>query len=510
MVVTDHLFQLIKALNKSEKGYFKKYAHLHVRAEDNNYIKVFDEIEKQSVYDEAKILKKFSGEKFTKNFSVAKNYLYNSVLRSLTAYYRNDIKSEIRNMLGQIEILFNKGLLKQTEKLIFKSKELANSYELFTYLVEILQWEKKYMSFTAASNRDFDIIEELNKEIIQLSVLISVSNYYQSKSSELSIFTSKVGFIKNATDEERLEAIMDHELLINPLLYDKITTSYHYFNIQCSYFFLKNDLKRAYDYANEAYKLFERQQEYKDFCINDYTGTLITKLNISTLLREKAKVWQTLDQLRKIKNILFDLKNPKFYNVCNYMSNAGLDFCEFDVVEIGVQEFQECIENHENFKPDKQQEYLFYFNGGYLNFVKENYSEANKFFQKILNDNKKEIRHDLHRYARILSLLIQGELKNFNFMEYQYKNTKRFLEKEGNMNSYEKAILAFVKKHIIPSGASGIPRKAFQDLRAKLVEIQESNTDNMFLKDIDIIAWVDSKIHGKPMKDIMKSKCAQY
>ena len=54
------LFALIKSLNKSEKGYFKKYANFHVRNnEQNNYTKIFDAIDLQKVYNEPKLIKKF-------------------------------------------------------------------------------------------------------------------------------------------------------------------------------------------------------------------------------------------------------------------------------------------------------------------------------------------------------------------------------------------------------------------------------------------------------------------
>ena len=68
MKKTDDLFQLIKSLSKSEKGYFKKFSYLYTIEGEKNYIKLFDAIEKQKEYDEKKLLKIFNEEEFIKQF----------------------------------------------------------------------------------------------------------------------------------------------------------------------------------------------------------------------------------------------------------------------------------------------------------------------------------------------------------------------------------------------------------------------------------------------------------
>ena len=40
--VSNHLFELIKSLNKSEKRYFKLFSSRHTIGEENGYLKLFD------------------------------------------------------------------------------------------------------------------------------------------------------------------------------------------------------------------------------------------------------------------------------------------------------------------------------------------------------------------------------------------------------------------------------------------------------------------------------------
>ncbi len=119
----EPLFALIKSLNSTEKAYFKKF----VGADENsNYLKLFDAINSLPDYDEEKILKKFRGEKFGKNLSVSKSYLFELIMDSLRSYHRNrsfTLKAE--NMLGNLRILQEKGLTEIFEKQLEKAKEFA-------------------------------------------------------------------------------------------------------------------------------------------------------------------------------------------------------------------------------------------------------------------------------------------------------------------------------------------------------------------------------------------------
>lgn len=55
-----NVYALIKSLNRSEKGYFKKHATFHIRTKKgSNYVKIFDAMDAQKVYNEPKLIKKF-------------------------------------------------------------------------------------------------------------------------------------------------------------------------------------------------------------------------------------------------------------------------------------------------------------------------------------------------------------------------------------------------------------------------------------------------------------------
>lgn len=94
------LHRLIKSLTKPEKRYFKVFSSRHVIGDQNNYLVLFDAIDRQSEYDEAKLLKKFKNEPFVKRFSIAKSRLYNAILKSLDAYHANSsVEAQLKRQL---------------------------------------------------------------------------------------------------------------------------------------------------------------------------------------------------------------------------------------------------------------------------------------------------------------------------------------------------------------------------------------------------------------------------
>ena len=116
---SEHLFQLIKSLSKSEKRSFKLFANRHTIGDKNNYIELFDAIEKQIVYDEALLVKKIKDQKLVNNISSIKVQLYNLILKSLRQYNSGDKASyEIRMYMDYIDLLFEKGLYNQCKKIL--------------------------------------------------------------------------------------------------------------------------------------------------------------------------------------------------------------------------------------------------------------------------------------------------------------------------------------------------------------------------------------------------------
>ena len=137
----DFLFVLIKSLSKSEKRQFKIFASRLETSSNTKFIELFNILDKSEVYDEKLILK--SGIIKKVQLSNLKSYLYKQILVSIRLNIPSqNIRYQLREQIDFAAILYNKGLYKQSLKILDKTKILAleNDEKLMAY--EIVEFEK--------------------------------------------------------------------------------------------------------------------------------------------------------------------------------------------------------------------------------------------------------------------------------------------------------------------------------------------------------------------------------
>ena len=179
------LFELIHSLSKSEKRYFKIFTSSH--KENNNYVKLFDAIHAQKDYDENLLLNQFKDEDFTRQFSVAKNYLQNLILKSLSSHHNKAKKSiELNEFLSQIEILYWKGLYKLAHKRIKQAKKIADKYDLAHYLLMINYWERRMEEYLQGVSLDEDKVNESKAYLKEYNMQMEI-NFLLKKMENLFI-----------------------------------------------------------------------------------------------------------------------------------------------------------------------------------------------------------------------------------------------------------------------------------------------------------------------------------
>ncbi len=165
MVSTGNLYKLIHQLSSSEKGYIKKHLNINSTANKKN-LAVFDAVEKHKVFDE-QLLKQKAGQK---DFHQAVDALFGIALSCIESYHNNE-KKGIRSALNQIEILIEKNLYHQAEKIITKVKTLTDKKKYYDLYSEVSEWEITLMGSkppTDELQKTFDrIFERLEVDIVK-------------------------------------------------------------------------------------------------------------------------------------------------------------------------------------------------------------------------------------------------------------------------------------------------------------------------------------------------------
>ena len=242
MKPSDNLFDLIQSLNPSEKRHFTLYAQRHIIGEENNYLKLFEAIDKQHDYDETALKKKFSHEKFILQIHVAKNYLYSLILKSLNEYHTIDSASlQLRELLNSAEILFGKGLYKQASKMLTKIKEKAYRYEKQISILEVIVLENKIAFALEDMEAAKKVVNQGAIEEDQLLKDYQHARQYKYLSDKLKIFIKTRGTVKGEDDTHELESIIEHPLLDDEQKAISYSTRYSFFYLYTKYFSVKEE-----------------------------------------------------------------------------------------------------------------------------------------------------------------------------------------------------------------------------------------------------------------------------
>jgi len=139
----DKLFQLVRSLSKTEKRYFSIYTQLHAKSENNDYLKLFREFERQETLDEGKIKLNLAGERLLNHYAVTKSYLYDLILKAMRSYSKHSEDKRVLDLIQDVEFLTSKGIFDQALLMLQKAKEIAEQNGLLANLDLLLHWEKR-------------------------------------------------------------------------------------------------------------------------------------------------------------------------------------------------------------------------------------------------------------------------------------------------------------------------------------------------------------------------------
>ncbi|HHG86171.1 MAG TPA: hypothetical protein ENJ82_15585 [Bacteroidetes bacterium] len=213
-----HLHALIHRLSKQEKRYLKLFDGRQQKG-GSNYMRLFDLIHAQKVYDEKAIrqTEKLQSEKWIKNFPTTKYELYQLVLRSLHAFYaKSNEDSRLEEMVHQAEILYNKRLYQQCGRLLDKAEKLSRKLERFRALLGIIDLRRKLIRITVAPVKKEAEIELLCAEELRVLQTLRMEAQMKRYYAEIQSMTLWKSVEKQELRVERSRKLLENYLRASP------------------------------------------------------------------------------------------------------------------------------------------------------------------------------------------------------------------------------------------------------------------------------------------------------
>ncbi len=503
---TDALFQLIHSLQKSEKRNFKLYVQRNTSNNDLKVVQLFDAIDKMKEYDDKELLNKTTSIK-REQLSNMKAHLYRQILASLRLLESNEnMEIQLHEQLDHAWILYNKGLYLQSLKILDKIKETARPNDQISTLTEVIFLEKKIetLHITRSMQDRADALtldaDKTNEKLFRVTKLSNLA-------LQLYSWYIKNGHARNDNDEKELESYF-HEHLINELNSPEgFYESLYYHQSYCWYAFIRQDFLMYYRYSQKWVDLYNTQPAMIEIETANYIKGLHNLLNAHFTLRNVSGFKKTLQLFEDFNNSNIVKQN---YNnriqvfVYLYTSKINQHFLEGTFKE-GIEIVPEIMQQLKEYSLylDNHRVLVFYYKIASLYFGAGDFDTAINYLNKIINW-KVDLRNDLQCYARLLHLIAHYEIGNFQLLEYLVKSVYRFMAKMQNLSLVEEEMFKFLRKTFYLSTKKLKPE--FEKLLDTIKQFETSKFETRAFAYLDIISWLESKVHDKPVYDVIREK----
>ena len=502
----DALFVLVKSLSKSEKRQFKLYVgRLGVNTEAK-FLALFNLMDKIKKYDEKTILE--SGIVKKAQLSNLKAHLYKQILVSLRLNPVNQtIRLQIREQLDFATILYQKGLYRQSLKILDKAKTTAIENQEKNIAYEIVELEKiietQYITRSIPDRAD---------ELAIQAKELSAQNVMTSKLSNLSLQLYgqmlKVGYVRNDDDYVRVKNYFESHLPKYQIEDLGFREKLWLYKAHLWYSFLTQDFLSTYKYASKWVDLFYEQKE--QIYLNPVFFIKGNHYLLESLFYVKyaSQFKQTLERLEKVVGGKEFPKNDNVRSLVFLYVNANklnLHFLEgtfkkglylVKIVEYGINKHKDRIDAHHIM--------LLYYKIACLYFGIGDNKACIQYLKKIINNRNLKMREDLMCFARVLSLVAHYEAGMDYHLEIQLKSTYKFLLKMNDLHAVQKEMIKFLRNlgGIYPHELKG----QFQKLHTELKKYEDHPYEKRAFLYLDIISWLESHLENRPVAEIIREK----
>jgi len=503
---TDALFQLIHSLQKSEKRNFKLYVQRNSSNNDLKVVQLFDAIDKMATYDESQLISKTSSIK-KQQLPNVKAHLYKQILASLRLLEsNNNIDIQLHEQLDFATVLYNKGLYHQSLKILDKIKETATLNNQFHFVAEVLIIEKKIETLHITRSMQ-DRADALTSQVEETNLALERQNKLSNLALQLYSWYIKNGLARNKDDEKEIEEYFQSHLTADIKTPQGFYEKLYYSQSYCWYAFIREDFLMYYRHTRKWVDLFTDQPFMMKIETGNYIKGLHNLLNAHFTIRNFKGFETTLHLLEDFSEsdiVKFNDNNRIQVFVYLYISRINQHFLEGTFKE-GLEIVPDIIRQLDEYELflDKHRTLIFYYKIASLYFGAGDYGTSIDYLNKIINW-KVSLRNDLQCYARLLHLIAHYELGNFQLLEYLIKSVYRFMANMQNMSRVEEEMFRFLRNTFYLSAKELKPE--FEKLLNKIKKLETSKFETRAFAYLDIISWLESKVTGKPVYEIIREK----
>lgn len=507
---SDQLHKLIHSLNKQEKRHFKIFAGRHTIGEQNNYVVLFDAVERMKEYDEEALLKKFSKELFINNFSITKGRLYETILRSLDVFHHNSsVDAQLWKELHYAEILYKKTLYDQCAKRLKSARKLAEKYEKHAVLVQIHTLEKTLAEKDSYAGMSEEDILGILKEDQVVADHINTYNDLWNVKSRLFIMLNTKGRARGTEQFEEFKSLIDASLGNKSPENLTVWSRFMYHHTYSAYYFAVSDAENCHFHLAANVTLIEANTEIFSDEPNVYFGVLTNLIYVCSRLKRYNEVLVNLNKLRALPEKLDTARNEdlevKLFASANSLELALYNSIgQFDKAVALVPKIAEGLERFEG-SISKIREAHFCISCAVALYGDGKLQQSLRWTSRLLNDTAVGKNEWIFATAQVFSLILHIELDHRDLIPYTARSVQRYLKTRNRSFQFENVFLKFAEK-VAKTSDSEDMSPLYAELNNQLAKLEEDPFEKSAFEYFDFPAWAAAKVSGRNFREVIEEK----
>ncbi len=426
-------------------------------------------------------------------------YLYNLILRNLRNFHNESTGMiQVKNLLIDAEILFHKGLMKQSLVKLDKAEGIAMKHENNQYLTDIGRWKQtifiateslfykspglKKTAIYSAVELQRKAVDHLSKEVLYTELEV---NYFFDPSKFSNKKKSLVHF--NALMEDPVMNVPEKDL--------SLSSWFSLLALKSHAWYISGNPAESIKLVRKLIAVSEAKYPH---VMKDLPSAWITLLfNYSWACYYSKKYDEVIRSAEKIRHTILASKNQliqyklwvNYYELILRAKTKAFHFSEANDVLEGATVFISNYEKQDKFIAEEKRKMNILYFIAYCYFLKHEYKKSIFWINKILQEaNPKEV-YMCGIHARILYFIIHLETKRVDKCKIAFSAFTKYIEKK-NHGTFEKVMAELMEKAI---QADALDVKVFrqQFLKFDKLPAKEKEQAEEFF---GYTAWLKSKI----------------
>jgi len=503
----DPLFLLIKSLNKSEKRHFSLYVGRMEGGKHTQYLALFRAMDAMQFSDEEALRRKLKLTDPVKHANL-KRHLFRQIMISLRLIHTDKhVDNQIREQIDYARILYARGMYMQSLRLLENVKSVAVENHQDILHLEILEFQKLIETRHITRSRQIaNKMEQLLEETARRSAISYSSSVLSNLTIQIHGWYIERGHALSDNDRKEvanqfLKYFPSEDNIRQFTFFEKINV----YQARSWFYYILLDLTRA---AEQAEKWVNTYRENPGMLKHDpdlYLRGLYYLLTF-LYLGKKSDTYSSYHLFLKqfvgdhSKRLPFSTSLLAF----QYSYLATLNQCFLDKQYTLARSYLKSQrEELQRFSPymDTHRVLLLHYKAAYVYFVCGDIPSTLDRLNEIIHRQQKFLRTDLHFNSRLLHLLCHYELGNNDFATSLLLAMQRAFAPSLEVTPLQRLILKFIK--VLIHSPEKDRKEVLRQMKVQVAMQGEDLTELRSIAYLNFPAWLESRIAGKPMKDML-------